>query len=588
VRRREEGFTLIELAVALGLFGLVIVSLSLLFDRALETSTRVRADQVAKVLAQRKMEEVRGLPVYVSQRTDTGNVDVLDLYFPDDAGVSPTATGAVGTYDATVGVWSFTSEETITTEPGSPYTRRVVVQFVRPLDDGSIQVRQPITGYGSDLLDFDRPAASAVSVAVTVTHTVEGQSRSVTLNTVMAQTRHDQPKVEAGGSVLAAQVSGLAVQDGDSPGQAADILAQVGFGQVTYREVSAPSAQASADPLQVTERDPTTNVPLQAPGPSGGSSSATAPNSSTGNVDDPTPSGLPDSPSVSTINDPVVVIGSWEGTNPSADTAARVSSIHSQNPEAVAAVALQRFLLSSRDPGDAVPEAAVELGESSGLVEEASTTSQSSVTAELDIVPDSGDPAVTIWGAPQFLSNEDFEGVLTIESIHVEVEATAAASSVDTHVHWRVEDLRIWDPDADGGEGDYVGPWTFGFDHDCGGWEDDPITGAIEGPPVFCGATRFDQTKAPFENPNPIVIPAAYAGTDDAGAPQTAITIVVGATVMESASDPAAGTSNATAAQKNILSITTRDDLTGAVPVEPMLLELGDANTSVSYVAHEH
>ena len=533
---------------------------------------------MAKVLAQRKIEEIRGLPMYVSQRTDAADVDVLDLYVPDDASET-TPTGASGTYDPSAGVWSFSSQEPdILTEPGSPYTRTVVVQFVRPLDDGSLQVRQPISGYDSDLLDFDRPAANAVSVTVTVAHTVEGQSRSVTLGTVIAQTRHDQPKVEAGGSVLAAQVSGLAVQDGDSPGQVADVLAQVGSGQVTYREISEPTAQASADPLEITERDPATNTPLQTPGPSGGGSSATAPNSTTGNIDDPTPTSLSASPPVSTINDPVVVIGSWLGTNPSADTAARVSSIHSQNPEASAAVALQRLLLNSRDLGDPVPERALELGRTSGLVEEASTTAESTVTAQVDIVPESGDPGVTVWGPPQFLSNPEFEGVLTIESLHVDVEATAAASTSESHVHWRIDDLRIWDPNANGGDGAYAGPWTFGFDHDCGGWVDDP---------ALCGPLRTDG-RAAFENPNPVQIPAPYAGTDAAGAQQTSINVVVGATIPEATSDPAAGTSNATAAQKNILSITTRDDLVGAVPLEPMLLELGDANANVSYVTHEH
>jgi hypothetical protein len=63
---------------------------------------------------------------------------------------------------------------------------------------------------------------------------------------------------------------------------------------------------------------------------------------------------------------------------------------------------------------------------------------------------------------------------------------------------------------------------------------------------------------------------------------------VAGVTVREANTDPANGISNASVAQKNILSITTRDDLAGAVALEPMLLGVGDTNASVSYIIHEH
>jgi len=89
LRRDQRGFTLIEIAVALGLFAVVIVSLTLLFNRAVTSAGRTRFDELAKTLAQRKLEEVRSLPFYISQKEETGDVDLLDLYFPNTTGTSP-------------------------------------------------------------------------------------------------------------------------------------------------------------------------------------------------------------------------------------------------------------------------------------------------------------------------------------------------------------------------------------------------------------------------------------------------------------------------------------------------------------------
>jgi hypothetical protein len=68
----------------------------------------------------------------------------------------------------------------------------------------------------------------------------------------------------------------------------------------------------------------------------------------------------------------------------------------------------------------------------------------------------------------------------------------------------------------------------------------------------------------------------------------TSLSIVAGVTVRDSQVDAAAGTASASVAQKNILSITTRDDVTGATPLEAMLVGVGDASADASYIVHEH
>jgi hypothetical protein len=158
-----------------------------------------------------------------------------------------------------------------------------------------------------------------------------------------------------------------------------------------------------------------------------------------------------------------------------------------------------------------------------------------------------------------------------IGSISVEVESDASTSAATTHVHWRVDNLGVWDPDASA----YVGPWTFGFDHDCGGW-------------VGSQPSPGDPACGNFVNPNPVIIPAAYQGTDANGDPASSLVIVAGATVQETDADASLGTASASAGQQNVLSISTRDDIAGAAILEPMLGGLGAADSNVSYVSHSH
>jgi prepilin-type N-terminal cleavage/methylation domain-containing protein len=574
-RRGDEGFTLIELAVAIGLFGLVLLSLSLLFDRALETTRRVQSDQIGKTLAQEKLEETRSLPFFVSQKTNPNDVDLLDRYFPDDVAVNPTPTGAVGTYDGTAGVYAFTSTETLV-RAGVTYTRRTVVQLGAIKSDGTFDVQAPVADYTSNVADQDDPGPRAAKVAATVSFTSQGQARSVTLQTIVANTKNDQPKVQASASVTGAQISGVTFQDGDPAEVAgavsADVLSQIGLADLNFREVTGPSAQASADPVEIIERRADNNNTLQS-GPTAGSLAATAPNSTTGNTQvvpsPPTPLTAGNMLTVNPSPQPSkVVIAAWGQPNPQASGEARVSFQHTLNPESRAVVAADDFLLNARDPLELAPLAVIQIGAVDGSVEQTSTIT-SAHTKATAVIED-----VTIWASRSFGASPNYEGTVQIDRIFVEVESDASTSAGTTHVHWRVDDLRVWDPDK-GGNGGYEGPWTFGFDHDCGGWVG---TQPAPGDPA-CGN---------FVNPNPVVIPVAYQGTDADGNPGTSLVIVAGATVQDTQADASQGVSSASAGQQNVLSISTRDDIAGAAVLEPSLAGLGAANSSVSYVSHSH
>lgn len=575
LRSDERGFTLIELAVAVGVFGIFLISLSFVFESAFGTSNEVRYAQRAKTLAQEKLEEVRSLPYYVSQKTNTADVDILDRYFPGTIdGVTPT--GAQGTYDGTVDVWTYTSTEEISEDRFPTFTRAVAVQFVVVDSAGTVTPQAPLSGYDSDNPDLDRPASKALKVAVTVSWDVSGRTRDTVLETIITDIGDEEPKVEVTGSVAAAQVSGLEYFDGlPGVGVAADILAVVGDASVTYREVTDSTAQATADAVEVVERHPDTNSPLQPEGPTDGEARSSVPNSDSGNEQTDLDSMA--AGTMTTVFSPIEIIAEWGAVGPlpapAAATEARVSPRHTLNPEAKATVVAQSFGLNSRNEGALLPTRALDVGAASGQVEQRSTTVEARVTSGVSLAD------VVIWAAPQFTADPDYEGTVVIEGLTVESRAVASPTTSSTAVDWAVIGLRVWDPDLDNGDGTvggYLGPWTFGFNTVCGGWEDvEPAPGDPE-----CGAS--------FDNPNPVVIPDAYVGTDPDGNEGLSLSIASGATVREASADAAAGSSTASAAQKNVLSITVRNDITGAAALEPMVVGLGDANASITYIEHEH
>jgi prepilin-type N-terminal cleavage/methylation domain-containing protein len=598
--RRQEGFTLIELSVSLGLFAIVIVSLSLMFDRALETGSQVRFDQVGKTLSQEKLEELRALPFYIPWTDEARRVDLLDWYFPDDASVTVITPDTTGTYDATAGQWAFTTEETPLVVEGKDFLRATNVQFVHVQDDGSIQPEQPEVPYQSDVASADSPATQSVKVTVTVSWISQGRDRSVSLDTIIHNIREGVPNVEASGSVLAAQVSGVAFHDGAAPdeGVTAEILAGVGEASTSFREVTGSESDASADPVDVLERGLVTGALVQPEQPpdSEGATASSVPNSVSGNLSSSTV-GLSAGffPSLNAVGP----IAEWHSANPSAATQAQVSTLHTLSPEGRAAVAINGFKVSARDPQDGaqLPLRVFELGAVAGLVEERSTTTEVRVESSMDLstIPATETtpeiPAATVWASRTLPSNPEFRGVVTIDSMEVDVTARASSTTADTTVNWRVNGLRVWDPEQlPTGPGDdvggYNGPFTFGFDSACGGWEDNPLTPILEDPANgFCGVTRFDQTLQPTDNPRPGEIPAAYVGDDGES---LSLSIVAGVTVREPPQiDAAAGSAAASVAQKNILSITTQE-VPGAEPLEPMLVGVGDASADASYITHEH
>jgi hypothetical protein len=477
----------------------------------------------------------------------------------------------VGTYDGAANVWTFTSTRTVT-PPNSPsLTQTVAVQFVK-VSGGTITPLAPTTGYDSDNADFDRPGSDTARIVVTLSYRVRNQTENVTLETLMSKVQVEAPKVEASGSITGVSTSGVAFQDGDIAGVATEILSVVGRASTSFREITDSTSQATADPLEVTERRISDSSNLQTPAPAGGNTSASVPNSATGTSQTSTafvPAGT-----MSSVNAPSAAIASWctgEGTC-SSTSEARVSANHSQFPEGKGSFAARDFLLNARDPLEATPHRVLTIGVATGEIDQRGTTTSVAVDTLLTLTN------VKVWGSTSFVSNPRYEGTVIIDSLSLEVDGTASNAASTNKVVWSILGLRVWNPNqinVDATIGGYGTSYNFGFNSSCGQW-----TGIPPGEPGHSCA-------APFENPNPVVIPNAYAGVSG-GQAATSLSIVAGATLQEKFADASQGISNANSSQKSVLTITTRDDVSGAAALEPSNITLGAASATVSFITHEH
>ena len=91
----EEGFTLIEVVVAFGLLGVVMVSALPVFVNMLKATAVTKANTQAKNLAQERLDQVRDLRFHVD-RQNGPFLDLLDTYYTNATSTGPTTTVASG------------------------------------------------------------------------------------------------------------------------------------------------------------------------------------------------------------------------------------------------------------------------------------------------------------------------------------------------------------------------------------------------------------------------------------------------------------------------------------------------------------
>ncbi|MDP3894872.1 prepilin-type N-terminal cleavage/methylation domain-containing protein [Nocardioides sp.] len=186
---RDAGFTLIEVIVAIGILGLVVVTVLPQLVFGIRANDLARSNTQAKGLVQAELERMRNLPFHVAP--DAGDyVDVLDRYFRDL--VAPSTTPSCGTsshwavplagwtgYVASGGTrcpWEPASGafyRHVRTAPATitnpDLTGFVIVTDTRFLSNSTpATVITPPTGYTTQVTGRATPPASQIGVTVTV------------------------------------------------------------------------------------------------------------------------------------------------------------------------------------------------------------------------------------------------------------------------------------------------------------------------------------------------------------------------------------------------------------------------------------
>jgi prepilin-type N-terminal cleavage/methylation domain-containing protein len=180
-RQDEEGFTLVEVLVALLLLGLVAAAILPLLVLSGTKAVETRMQTRAKNLAQERIEAIRQLPFQVDYQNGPF-IDLLDNYYPNRTAAAGTAAGWVpetGTNriagEPTVGSYYRVRVESLTGQPG--FRQVVATQFLgfnrTPVPDARF------ASYRHDVPGLDGAPSTLLGITVLTYWTPPGQPEQV-------------------------------------------------------------------------------------------------------------------------------------------------------------------------------------------------------------------------------------------------------------------------------------------------------------------------------------------------------------------------------------------------------------------------
>lgn len=248
-RHREDGFTLVEVMVALGLLTVLLVASLPVLVGVLRTGVATMLETQGKNLAQERLEQIHDLRFHVD-RQNGPFLDLLDLYYTHaTAGRASTTllvagTALTGEYVATGGgldgeppaPYYRTSTGPL---PGSPaFSQRVLTQFLAA--DGTSLPRSRFEGgYDSQVVGRDRPPGLLVAVTVITQWTADGTARTLSAYTRLTDGRPQEPLIQT-------QARGVAVEISSTGADGATLQLQGGVVSVDGAQSSGSSVSGYA------------------------------------------------------------------------------------------------------------------------------------------------------------------------------------------------------------------------------------------------------------------------------------------------------------------------------------------------------
>ncbi|GAC1323683.1 MAG: hypothetical protein NVSMB13_03950 [Mycobacteriales bacterium] len=233
---RTDGFTLIEVLVAITLLAVVAAGLFPLLVTGVRASVAAKYNTQASNLSVERIEQMRNLTWHVAP-SEGQYVDLLDSYFTDATNAHFDATHCVsGSYAAA----TYTCQVKLPPLAGTVVFGQVVqAQF---LDDAGNLVTPP-TGYDSQVAGSDTPPANTLGVTVTTNWSQFGTSKSYTTYTRISAAAAGSPLIVSQARASALRVSSTVV---DAAGIASTVQLEAGAVNADGAQSTASSAAVSA------------------------------------------------------------------------------------------------------------------------------------------------------------------------------------------------------------------------------------------------------------------------------------------------------------------------------------------------------
>lgn len=256
-----EGFTLVEILVALLLIALVSIALVPLLASGLKASRLTKLETEARNLTVARVDAMRALPYHVAYQNGPF-VDLLDEYYTNASttSLSISATGGTGKYvqAGTIPGQSATSNyyQVSFGSPPEPsgFTQAVYSQFVAPNTETTSStgdsVITPASTYNSQATGTDSPPSLVLAVTVVTSFQTAGHTHTNSAYTEITDTGHDSPLVVAQAGGEAVNISSVASDGTDLSGD----LTEVGVNGSLANE---STASASVLGGSFTRVDPT-------------------------------------------------------------------------------------------------------------------------------------------------------------------------------------------------------------------------------------------------------------------------------------------------------------------------------------------
>lgn len=222
-RRRDDGFSLIEIVVTMGLIATVLTASMPMFVSMLRATLTTKMQTQAKNLAQERLEHVRDLRFHVA-RQNGQFLDVLDMYYTN-AYTAGTVTTVSSGGQALTGRYVSTGGGT-NGEPAAPYYRVetgqlagaprfrqvITTQFLTAGGAGVLPATGVANVYDSQVVGRDVPPTLMLGVTVITKWTEAGRAKSYRTYTQVTESRPEQPLIQSQARAVAVDLSSTSAE----------------------------------------------------------------------------------------------------------------------------------------------------------------------------------------------------------------------------------------------------------------------------------------------------------------------------------------------------------------------------------------